>query len=115
MKILKYKFVCREINHGTDENPDIEQVIAENTVQCPDDLLEANLAIYRKVSINGEVIVEDGEPEPPPITEQRISDLEEQLAQSDETAIALYEAQEEQEAINAQQDEALMEIYEMIG
>ena len=48
-------------------------------------------------------------------TEQRISDLEEQLAQSDETAIALYEAQEAQEVINAQQDEALMEIYEMIG
>ena len=54
-------------------------------------------------------------PEPPPTTEQRVSDLEEQLAQSDETAIALYEAQEKQEVINAQQDEALMEIYEMIG
>ena len=50
-----------------------------------------------------------------PSTEERIAVLEEQLAQSDETAIALYEAQEEQEAINAQQDETLMEIYEMIG
>ena len=50
-----------------------------------------------------------------PTTAQRVSDLEEQLVQADETAIALYEAQEEQEAINAQQDEALMEIYEMIG
>lgn len=112
MKILKYQFVCREINHGTDENPDIEQVIDENTVQCPDDLLEANLAIYRKCAINGEVIVEDGEPELP-TTEQRVSDLEEQLVQADETAIALYEAQEKQEVINAQQDEALMELYEM--
>ena len=54
-------------------------------------------------------------PAPPPSTSERISVLEEQLAQSDETAIALYEAQETQEAINAQQDEALMEIYEMIG
>ena len=44
-----------------------------------------------------------------------LSDLEEQLVQADETAIALYEAQEKQEVINAQQDEALMEIYEMIG
>ena len=52
---------------------------------------------------------------PEPTPEQRVSDLEEQLAQSDETAIALYEAQEAQEVINAQQDEALMEIYEMIG
>ena len=41
--------------------------------------------------------------------------LEEALAGADETAIALYEAQEAQETINAQQDEALMEIYEMIG
>ena len=41
--------------------------------------------------------------------------LEEALAGADETSIALYEAQEAQETINAQQDEALMEIYEMIG
>ena len=52
-------------------------------------------------------------PAPPPTTNERISILEEQLAQSDETAIALYEAQEAQEVINAQQDEALMELYEM--
>lgn len=78
-----------------------------------------------------------------PTTEQRVSDLEEQLVQADETAIALYESlqeqetiniqqdealvdsdetainlyesQQEQETINAQQDEALMEIYEMLG
>ena len=41
--------------------------------------------------------------------------LEQALEGADETAISLYEAQEAQEAINAQQDEALMEIYEMIG
>ena len=50
-----------------------------------------------------------------PTPEERIAVLEEQIAQADETAISLYEAQEAQEAINAQQDEALMEIYEMIG
>ena len=54
-------------------------------------------------------------PAPSPTTNERISILEEQLAQSDETAITLYEAQEAQEAINSQQDEALMEIYEMIS
>lgn len=54
-------------------------------------------------------------PAPPPTTNERIVNLEEQLAQSDETAITLYEAQEAQEAINSQQDEALMEIYEMIS
>lgn len=54
-------------------------------------------------------------PAPPPTTDERIATLEEQLVQADETSIALYEAQEKQEVINAQQDEALMEIYEMIG
>ena len=54
-------------------------------------------------------------PAPPPTTNERIATLEEQIAQADETAIDLYESQEAQEAINAQQDEALMEIYEMIG
>ena len=50
-----------------------------------------------------------------PTTNERVSILEEQLAQSDETAITLYEAQEAQEVINAQQDESLMELYEMIS
>ena len=54
-------------------------------------------------------------PAPPPTTEERIATLEDQLVQADETSIALYESQEAQETINAQQDEALMEIYEMIG
>ena len=52
-------------------------------------------------------------PAPPPTTDERITILEEQLVQADETSIALYEAQEKQEVINAQQDEALMELYEM--
>lgn len=53
--------------------------------------------------------------EPEPSTEERIAALEEQLAQADDTAIELYEMQMEQEAINAAQDDALIEIYEMIG
>ena len=48
-----------------------------------------------------------------PTPEERIAVLEEQIVQADETAIALYEAQEAQEVINTQQDEALMELYEM--
>lgn len=55
---------------------------------------------------------DDSETEP--TTEERLTALEDALAQTDETAIALYEAQAEQEAINAAQDEALIEIYEMM-
>ena len=53
-------------------------------------------------------------PAPKPTTEERVETLEEALAQTDETAIELYEAQAEQEAINAAQDEALIEIYELM-
>jgi hypothetical protein len=48
-------------------------------------------------------------------TEERISILEEQIAQADETAIELYEANLAQEEINAAQDDALIELYELIG
>lgn len=49
-----------------------------------------------------------------PTVEERVTELEDALAQTDETAIALYEAQAEQEMINAAQDEALIELYEMM-
>ena len=111
MKVLKYR-LCTEVNHGTEEQPDIQQFFSDVTMGWS----EANEEIAKREAYNGEYeIFDDGEPEPPPTTEQRVSDLEEQLTQSDETAIALYEAQEAQETINAQQDEALMEIYEMIS
>ena len=109
MKVLKYRLMT-EVNHGTEEHPDIQQIFSEVTMGWN----EVNEEIAKREAYNGEYeIVDDGQPEPPPTTEQRVSDLEEQLAQSDETAIALYEAQEAQEVINAQQDEALMELYEM--
>lgn len=52
---------------------------------------------------------------PEPTTEERVSALEEQLAQADETAIYLFEMQAEQDEINAAQDEALIALFEMIG
>ena len=111
MKVLKYHLIT-EVNRGTEEQPDIQQIFSDVSLGWS----EANEELAKREAYNGEYTIEDdGEPEPPPTTEQRVSDLEEQLAQSDETAIALYEAQEAQETINAQQDEALMEIYEMIG
>ena len=53
------------------------------------------------------------EPEPPPL--DQLEALEEALAQTDETAIALFESQAEQASINAQQDDALLDIYDMLG
>ena len=111
MKVIKYQLMT-EVNHGTEEQPDIQQIFSDVSWEWS----ESNEEIAKREAYNGEYTIEDdGQPEPSPTTEQRVSDLEEQLVQADETAIALYEAQEAQEVINAQQDEALMEIYEMIG
>lgn len=55
------------------------------------------------------------EPESEPSPLDRLGLLEEALAQTDETAIALFESQAEQASINAQQDDALLDIYEMLG
>lgn len=57
------------------------------------------------------------EPEPEiiePTIEERVTELETQLAETDEAAISLYEAQLAQEQVNAEQDEAIIEIYELM-
>lgn len=92
-----------------------EQYAPENAVLV-DELPEGNIADY--LYRDGQYIyapLPEPEPEPvEPTAEERITALEEALAQTDETAIALYEAQAEQEAINAAQDDALIELYEMM-
>ena len=113
MKRIKYKLQAQH---------DSEFCETENCTHAPHFVLrtlpysEKNEEEAKIYAYNGEYeIFDDGKPEPEltPTTEQRVHDLEEQLVQADETAIALYEAQETQETINAQQDEALMELYEM--
>ena len=77
---------------------------------------------YVEVEVNGKRTyrnVETGElienEIPCPSAEERITMLEEQITQADETAIELYEMQMVQEEINTAQDDALIELYEMIG
>lgn len=60
MKILKYN-LCTIINHGTDEEPKIEEVLSPVTMGWN----EANEEIAKKEAYNGEYeIVDDGQPEP---------------------------------------------------
>ena len=85
MKVIKF-LLCSEINVGTKEKPKIIQDIVGITRSWS----EKEEELAKRIAYNGEYTIEyDGQPEPPPTTEQRVSDLEEQLAQSDETAIAL--------------------------
>lgn len=80
-------------------------------------------AVLRYKLVDGKVVERTAEeieadkaklPKPEPSVSERVTELEEQLATADETAISLYEAQQKQETINAQQDDALLEIYEML-
>lgn len=66
MKIIKYKFLSCEINHGTEDNPDIEQVFLYPEIHCEtQEMLDANLPIIEKEAYNGEYTIEDdGQPDP---------------------------------------------------
>jgi hypothetical protein len=65
MKIIKYKFLSCEVNHGTEENPNIEQIILDKSMPWN----EANEEIAKKEAYNGEYeIYDDGQPEPEPVT-----------------------------------------------
>ena len=60
-KVIKYKFLSCEINHGTEENPDIEQIFYTKTMGWN----EANEEIAKAEAYNGEYTIEDnGQPEP---------------------------------------------------
>ena len=60
MKIIKYN-LCTRINHGTEENPQIEEILSPVTMGWN----EANEQIAGKEAYEGEYTVEDdGQPEP---------------------------------------------------
>ena len=68
MKVIKYQ-LCTEVNHGTKEQPNIEQVFSAVTLGWS----EANEKIAKAEAYNGEYTIEDdGEPEPAPTQLDRI-------------------------------------------
>ena len=61
MKVIKYKYLSAEIKRGTEEEPIIEQIFLEKSM----DWNEANEEIAKKEAYNGEYTIEDdGLPEP---------------------------------------------------
>lgn len=60
VKVISYKFLSCEVNHRTEENPDIEQIFLEKSMSWS----EANEEIAKREAHNGEYAIEDdGEPE----------------------------------------------------
>ena len=58
MKLIKYKYLSHEINHGTEEEPNIEQILCDEEVRCAEESFEVNYAIAQRVAV-GEITVED--------------------------------------------------------
>ena len=86
MKKIQYQ-LCTEINRGTEDDPQIEQVLSDVTL----DWSEANEEIAKREAYNGEYeIIDDGEPEPvlPPST----ADLAAYLASVQSISIAAFAA-----------------------
>ena len=54
-KVIRYKFLSAEINHGTEEEPNIEQIILEKSMPWN----KANEEIAKKEAYNGEYTIED--------------------------------------------------------
>ena len=68
MKVIKYQ-LCTEVNHGTEEHPDIQQIFSEVTMSWS----ESNEEIAKREAYNCEYTVEDdGEPEPPPTEQEQL-------------------------------------------
>lgn len=56
MKILKYN-LCTKVNHGTEKNPNIEEIFSHVTMGWN----ETNEEIAKKEAYNGDYTIEDDE------------------------------------------------------
>lgn len=69
MKSIKYTMMT-EVNHGTEEEPNIVQSFNACEVQCADSVFDANYAIAQREAYNGEITVEEiPDPEREPTTD----------------------------------------------
>ena len=82
MKIIKYKFLSCEINHGTEENPNIEQILLDKAMYCKTQAeFDDNYPIAEKEAAEGTIEVSgEFEPVSDELTDaERIAQLEEAL------------------------------------
>ena len=68
MKVLKYRLMT-EVNHGTEEHPDIQQILSDVSMGWN----ETNEEIAKREAYNGEYTIEDdGQPEPEPTEQEQL-------------------------------------------
>jgi hypothetical protein len=74
-KVIKYKFLSSEVNHGTEENPVIEQVIYDKSIICPtQEIFDGNYPIAEKEAIENTIEIE-GEFDPVPVAEPTADEI----------------------------------------
>lgn len=70
-KVIKYKYLSCEVNHGTEENPNIEQVFIDKTLSYSEFAEE----VAKKEAYNGKYDIEElDEPEPEAPSEDSVWD-----------------------------------------
>ena len=79
MKTIKYKFLSCEINHGTEENPDTEQVFLEKTMFCKNQTEFDECYPVAEREAVGEIAVDGEFDTAEPTDAERIAQLEEAL------------------------------------
>ena len=68
MKFLKYRLMT-EVNYGTEEQPDIQQIFSDVTLGWS----KANEELAKREAYNGEYTIEDdGQPEPEPTEQEQL-------------------------------------------
>lgn len=83
MQTIKYKFLSCEVNHGTEEQPNMEQIFHDVCMTYS----KANEEIAKREAYNGEYeIYDDGQPETDatPTLEDRVGTLESDSAETKE-------------------------------
>ena len=76
MKQISYKFLSAEINHGTEQNPNIMCIFINKAIPFN----EANEETAKKEAYKGEYTIEEVEAEEPaPTIEERTAALEEAI------------------------------------
>ena len=70
-KIISYKFISAEVNHGTEEEPKIEQILSPAQIICNTQAqYDANYPIAEKEAIPGSIeVTGEFDPEPAPAGE----------------------------------------------
>lgn len=75
MKIIKYKFLSAEINHGTEENPNVVQFFINKQLECSTQAdFDANYPIAEKEADPGTIDV-SGEFDAEPVAEPTADEI----------------------------------------